>query len=315
MARSLVTGGSGFIGSHVVDALCEAGHEVVILDRERPHERLDVKFVAGDIGDADALTRASEGVDFIHHVAALSNVSHAFDQPLECVETNVLGTANVLEAARRANVRRVFLASTVSVYDSAPDASVDETTPLHMPGPGHVYTSSKITCELLFNDYASLYRIPTTVFRYGIPYGPRMRPELLIPSFLRRAIAGQPLLVAGDGQQARNFVYVEDIARAHVLGLADSCENQTFNLAGAQSLSVLQVAEWVRELVGAHVAIEHTPGRPGAYAAKHVSREKAAELLGWTAEIPFDEGMRRTFAWYRAMLPATGQTPQHAAIA
>lgn len=301
MVRSLVTGGSGFIGSHVVDTLRDAGHEVVVFDRDPPRERLDVEFVAGDITDREAVRRATRGVDYVHHVAAVANVNHAFDRPLDCVAINVLGTANVLEAARRERVRRVLLASTVWVYNGVPDSHVDEATPLHMPGPGHVYTSSKIACELLFHDYAQLYKIPTTVFRYGIPYGPRMRPELLIPMFLKRALSGQPLLVAGDGRQARNFIYVEDVARAHVLGLAEQCQNQTFNLDGTEPVSVLEVANAVRELVGGHVAIEHTPARPGDYAGKLVSQKKASELMGWTPETTFAEGMRRTWNWYQAL--------------
>lgn len=298
MVRSLVTGGSGFVGSHVVDALRNAGHEVIVFDRERPREQLGVEFLAGELNDLNAVCRAARGVDYIHHVAAVSNVNHAFERPIDCVETNVLGSVHVLEAARRANVRRVLFASTVWVYNAAREPRVDENTPLYMPGPGHIYTSSKIACELMFHDYATLYKIPITVFRYGIPYGPRMRPELLIPIFLKRALSGQPLLVAGDGQQARNFVYVEDVARAHVLALADTCENQIINLDGTQSVTVLEVANKIRELVGSHVAIEHTPARPGDYAGKYVSLEKARQLMGWSPSTGFDEGMRRTLSWY-----------------
>jgi UDP-glucose 4-epimerase len=251
-----------------------------------------------------------EGVDFVHHVAAVSNVNHAFDRPIDCVETNVLGTANVLEAARREGVRRVLFASSVWVYNGAPDADVDEGTPLHMPGAGHVYTSSKIASELLCNDYAVLYKLPVTIFRYGIPYGPRMRPELLIPIFLKRALSGQPLTIAGDGKQARSFVYVEDLARAHVLGLSEECTNQTFNLDGTLPVTVLEVAQAIREIVGGHVAIEHTPARPGDYGGKRVSQRKSAGLLGWKATTNFEEGMRRTYDWYRAAYPVENSSWQ-----
>jgi len=204
-------------------------------------------------------------------------------------------------------------ASSVWVYNGTPDATVSEQTPLHMPGPGHVYTSSKIACELIFNDYAVLYNVPVTVFRYGIPYGPRMRPELLIPIFLKRALSGQPLSIAGDGKQARSFVYVEDLARAHVLGLAPDCENQTFNLDGPRPISVLEVAEAVRDVVrsvGAHVTIEHTPGRPGDYVGKLVSQETSARVLHWVATTDFEEGMRRTFDWYCKAYPSNGAGAQ-----
>lgn len=313
--RSLVTGGSGFIGSHVVDALRAAEHDVVVFDREPPRHRLDVDFYAGDITDLTAMTEAMRGVDYVHHVAAVANVNHAFERPVDCVEINVLGSVNVLEAARRANVKRVLFASSVWVYNGASEREVSEDTPLHMPGPGHVYTSSKIASELIFNDYAVLYKVPVTIFRYGIPFGPRMRPELLIPIFLKRALTGQPLMVAGDGKQARSFVYVEDLARAHVLGLAETCANQTFNLDGSRQVSVLEVAQAVRELVGSHVSIEHTPARPGDYAGKLVSQEKSARVLGWEATTTFEEGMRRTYAWYRDAYPTNGAGPQAGATA
>jgi UDP-glucose 4-epimerase len=282
-----------------VDALRAAGHEVVVFDREPPRHVGDVEFQAGDIVDLEAVCAAIECVDYVHHVAAVANVNHAFDRPLDCVQVNVLGTAHVLEAARRANVKRVFLASSVWVYSGALQTQVSEHTPLHMPGPGHIYTSSKIVSELVFNDYAALYNVPVTIFRYGVPYGPRMRTELLIPTLLERALSGQPLLVSGDGSQARNFVYVEDLARAHVLGLADGCANHTFNLDGGRPITVLEVAEAVRRLLGSNVSIEHLPARPGDYAGKLVSQEKTARIMGWEDTTPFEEGLRRTFEWYQ----------------
>lgn len=315
--RSLVTGGSGFIGSHVVSALRAAGHEVVVFDRERPRYRRDIQFHRGDVTDLNAICEATEGIDYVHHVAAVANVNHAFERPLDCVQINVLGTAHVLEAARRAAVKRVFLASSVWVYNGALEHEVSEHTPLHMPGPGHIYTSSKIASELVFNDYATLYNVPVTIFRYGVPFGPRMRDELLIPALLKRALSGQPLLISGDGSQSRNFVYVEDLARAHVLGLADSCVNQTFNLDGNRPISVLEVAEAIRRLVGAHVGIEHVPGRPGDYGGKRVSQEKSARVMGWEHTTSFEEGMRRTFEWYQAVhgggRTAIGTEPRAAA--
>jgi UDP-glucose 4-epimerase len=231
------------------------------------------------------------------------------------VEINVLGTVNVLEAARRNNVKRVLFASSVWVYNGAADSEVSEETPLHMPGPGHVYTSSKIASELIIHDYAVLYKVPVTIFRYGIPFGPRMRPELLIPIFFKKALTDQPLVVAGDGKQARSFVYVEDLARAHVLGLADACANQTFNLDGTRQVTVLEVAQAVRELVGNHVAIEHAPARPGDYAGKLVSQEKSERVLGWAATTSFEEGMRRTYDWFLKAYPMNGASPQTGASA
>ncbi len=300
MTRSLVTGGSGFIGSHVVDALRGIGHEVVVLDRMPFQHRPDVAFRAGDVTDLATVRAAMQGIDYVHHEAAMSNVDHALEQPLACVRANVLGTANVLEAARGAGVRRVFLASSVWVYGGMRGDVVDEAAPLDPAGAMHVYTSSKIAGELITNDYAALYGLPVTIFRYGVPYGPRMRDELLIPSMLGRALAGRPLVVAGDGSQTRNFLYVADLAHAHVLGLAPACANQTFNLDGERAISVAEIAETICRRVGSHVRVEHVPARPGDYAGGRVSCAKAFRLMGWRAGTRFEDGLDHTLAWYRA---------------
>jgi len=152
--RCAVTGGSGFIGSHVVDALIAAGHDVVVLDhRVRPH-RENVEFHDVDIVNFAAVLNATKGCDYVFHLAAVSDVNHAFQQPAYCVELNVQGTANVLEAARHNEISRVVLASTVWVYAGARDNDVHEDSPFYMPGAGHIYSSTKIASELLCHDYA-----------------------------------------------------------------------------------------------------------------------------------------------------------------
>jgi len=294
-----VTGGSGFIGSHVVDALVAAGHEVRVIDYgARPH-RDDVDFVNADIVDLHAVWSATKGMDYVFHLAAVSNVNHAYARPVYCVQLNVLGTANVLQAARENGVKRVFFASTVWVYSGCRDNNVDEDSPFHMPGAGHVYTSSKIAGELLCHDYTKLYGLPVTILRYGIPYGPRMREELVIPIFLRKALTGEPITIQGDGSQYRNYVYVEDLARAHVLALSPVAENQTYNLEGKRRVTIRDIAETIDRLLGGGVKIEYVPARPGDYGGKEVSAKKAKEELGWEPEVDFEEGMRRTLEWYR----------------
>lgn len=301
--KCAVTGGSGFIGSHVVDKLKAAGHEVTVLDyRVKPH-RADVGYRDVDIVSFSSILNATKGMDAVFHLAAMSNVNHVFDQPLYSVELNIVGTANVLEAARHHGGQRVVLASTVWVYTGSKGENVDEDTPFSMPGAGHVYSSTKIASELLCHDYAQLYKVPFTVLRYGIPYGPRMREELVIPIFLRKALSGQPLTLSGDGLQFRNFIYVEDLAQAHVDVLGPKGENQIFNLEGLRKVSIKEVAETIRKLLAGRVEIAYTPARPGDYGGKEVSREKARRLLGWEPGIEFEEGMRRTLAWYRQAHP------------
>jgi len=297
MADSLhvaVTGGSGFIGSNVVDALVAAGHRVDVLDVRPPH-RPDVGFTRLDITDVDALTAAFEGLDAVFHLAAVSNINDAFAHPMETIAINVAGTTNVWEAARRCGVARAVLASTVWVYAGAKGPGpFDEETPFHLPSAGHIYTSSKIAAEMVAHNYAELYGQQFTILRYGIPYGPRMRDELVIPQFLRRALEGQPITINGDGSQYRNYVYVADLCDAHIRALAPIAANEVFNLEGTEPISVLRLAQTVRAIIGEHVVIQHVPARVGDFAGTEVSPEKARRLLGWTATTPFDEGMRLT---------------------
>lgn len=301
--KCAVTGGSGFIGSHVVDKLVAAGHEVTVLDYHVKPHRPDVAYRDVDIVNFSSVLNATQGMDVVFHLAAMSNVNHVFEQPLYSVELNVLGTANILEAARHHGHQRVVLASTVWVYTGSKGTDVDEDSPFYMPGAGHVYSSTKIASELLCHDYAKLYKVPFTILRYGIPYGPRMREELVIPIFLKKALSGQPLTLSGDGLQFRNFIYVEDLADAHVAILGPKGENQIFNLEGIRKVSIKETAETIRNLLGGKVEIAYTPARPGDYAGKEVSREKARRVLGWEPRVEFEEGMRRTLAWYRQAHP------------
>jgi UDP-glucose 4-epimerase len=213
---------------------------------------------------------------------------------------NIVGTANILEAARHNKIKRVFLASTVWVYSGCRDNNVSEDSPFYLSGAGHIYTSSKIASEFLCQDYYNLYKQSFTILRYGIPYGPRMREELVIPVFLRKAFAGEPITISGDGSQYRNFIYVEDLAQAHVSALDARAENQVYNLEGPTKITVRDIAETIDRLLGGGVKIVYTPARLGDYGGKEVSAEKARRELGWEPKTSFEEGMRKTIEWYRA---------------
>jgi UDP-glucose 4-epimerase len=303
MEKAIVTGGSGFIGSHVVDALKDAGYDVTVLDyRVTPH-RPDVGFENVDLMDLSSVLSATKGAAHVFHLGAVSNVNYAFKYPVYTASLNVVGTANILEAARIHGGMRVYLASTVWVYNGCPDGNgemIDESTPFYLNGAGHIYTSTKMASEMICHNYAQLYKVPFTVLRLGIPYGPRMRDELLIPIFLKKALNGQPLTVSGKGDQFRNFIYVRDMADAHVLAMKDVAINQTYNLEGLQKVTVLQVAEGIRKNVGDHVKIEFVPERPGDFGGKEISAEKAQRELGWAATVQFEDGLKRTVEWFRA---------------
>jgi UDP-glucose 4-epimerase len=294
-----VTGGAGFIGSHVVDALVAAGHDVLVIDPRSPH-RSDVTHAAVSVLDEAALAEATAGLGALMHLAAVADVNDVVRDPVAAVDVNVGGTARVLEAARQNGIGRVILASTVWVYSSvaAPEAAVvDESACFSLGAARHVYTSSKVAAEMLCHDYWSMHQVPFTILRYGIPYGPRMRLSLVIPIFVRKALAGEPLTVAGDGTQHRKFVYVEDLARAHVLALDERAANQTYNLDGRETITILHIAETVLRLTGSERPIQFVPARTGDYAGTEVSSEKARAELGWEPGIDFDDGMRRTVPW------------------
>jgi UDP-glucose 4-epimerase len=298
--KVVVTGGSGFIGSHVVDALVEVGHSVTVVDhRVRPH-RADVQFEDVDLLDLSSVIAATREAEQIFHLAAVSNVNHAFKYPVYTASLNVMGTTHLLEAARINGAERLHLASTVWVYNGVPEQveQAHEGVPFYLNGAGHIYTSTKMVCEMLCHNYQTLYDLPFTVLRYGIPYGPRMREELLIPIFLKKALNGEALTIAGDGRQFRKFVYVEDMARAHILAMGAKAANQTYNLEGVQQVTVLEVAERIRGLVGEHVEIERTPARPGDFAGREVSAQKAADELGWRCETDFEAGLKSTAEWF-----------------
>jgi UDP-glucose 4-epimerase len=300
MAKVVVTGGSGFIGSHVVDVLLESGHEVTVVDhRVRPH-REDVRFEDVDLMDLSSVLAATRGAEHVFHLAAVSNVNYAFKYPVYTASLNVVGTANVLEAARINGAKRVHLASTVWVYNGAKAERVDETTPFYLDGAGHVYTSTKMASEMICHNYGQMYGVPFTVLRYGIPYGPRMREELLIPVFIKKALAGQPLTVAGKGGQYRKFVFVRDMAQAHLLAMKDEAAGQTYNLEGHRKVTVLEVAEGIKRILGGGVKIEFVPERPGDFGGKDVSGDKACRELGWVPQVDFEEGLRETVEWFRA---------------
>ena len=295
-----ITGGSGFIGSHVADRLAEAGHHIVVIDG-RPPWRADVTHVKADITDLAAMVYALAGCDVVFHLAAVSNVNDAFADPLGCIRVNVDGTATVWEAARRNGVSRAILASTVWVYGFAAEGGEDdELTALRPDLADNVYTSSKIAAELVVQSYARRYDQPFTILRYGIPFGPRMRHELVIARFVDLAMSGRPITLHGDGSQTRNFLYVTDLAAAHQSALDERAVNQIVNLEGERPVSLREIVEALSAALGRPVVIEQLPPRPGDFKARPASRAKATELLGWTASTPFAEGMRRYVDWYRA---------------
>ncbi len=297
--RVLVTGGAGFIGSHVVDKLKAKGVEVRIYDMVMPTFRKDVEYYQGSLLDKAALGMAMGGVDIIYHLAAIADVNDVYVEPDYSESINTRGTVNVLEAARKADVIKVVYGSTVWVYSEADDVNVNEQTPLHSPT--HLYTATKIASEYYCNAYSKLYGVNTTILRYGIPYGPRARGAAVIPVFVKKALNKEPLTIAGDGLQFRKFVYVEDLAEGNVLAAKKIADNKIYNLEGDVKVSIKDIAELIKKIIG-DVEIKYVEGRPGDFQSKEISNKKVKEELGWKPETRFEDGLVKYIEWYKQSL-------------
>jgi UDP-glucose 4-epimerase len=296
--RVAVTGGSGFIGAHVVRHLKLAGHEVMNIDKAGKDA------VAVDICDTDAMTRTLRDFKpaFVFHIAAVADARNSLQDPVKSVHINVGGTASVLEASRQNGVKRFVLASTCWVGNAMGNGVLDESQPFLSTGGGHVYTTTKIASELLAHDFNKLYGLPFTILRYGIPYGSGMWPGLVLRNFLNNAAAGKPLTIFGDGSASRKFVHVDDLAQAHVLAMQDVAANQVYNLEGMRFISIKELAETFSRLWGGvEVQFKEEPTRVGEfqYFRKLISNQKAYIELGWEPRIDLEEGVRRAIEWYR----------------
>jgi UDP-glucose 4-epimerase len=250
------------------------------------------------------------GCDAVIHLAAMADVNDVQADPTGADEMNARATAAVLEAARRTEIGRVVYGSTIWVYSDCPEADVDEDS--RLAHPGHLYTATKLAGEMYCRSYAELYGVDYTILRFGIPYGPRARDATVVAVFVKKALAGEPLTVAGSGAQSRQFVYVRDLADGVVRGLAPQARNRIYNLAGRRAVSVLEIAQTVKEVVG-DTEIVHTEARTGDFAGRHVSSDRALGELGWEDATSFEDGVRGYLAWRvereRAGVPAAPALP------
>ncbi|MBS1844483.1 MAG: NAD-dependent epimerase/dehydratase family protein [Actinobacteria bacterium] len=296
--RVLVTGGGGFIGSHVVDKLMAKGMTPRIFDLSASpyHSPLEVETFTGSITDPGNLDLAMRDCDAVIHLAAVADVGHVLADPVLAEEVNTRGTLQVLEAACRAKVGRVAYGSTTWVYSDCPEQEVDEETAI--PAPRHLYTSTKLAGETYCASYSELYDLEYTVLRFGIPYGPRARAAGVVAKFTDLSFEGKALTIAGDGSTTRSFIYVEDLADGIVASLAPQAAGRTYNLSGDEITTILEIAEAVQENVDT-CEITHTPPRPGDFPGKTISNVRALEELGWKAETPFKEGVRRYVEWVK----------------
>ena len=296
--RFLVTGGSGFIGSHVVDELVRAGAaEVVVFDAAAPDDGRwgeDVRRIEGDVRDREAVGGAVEGVNGVFHLAVLP-LGPSLRDPRLAHDVNVGGSLNVLEAARDADVGKVVYSSASSVYGDT-NETMDEAHPL---ATRTMYGATKLAGELYLRAFNDAYGLDYVTLRYMNVYGPRQEGGLVV-AVTRRLLAGQAPTIEGDGSQSFDFVHVRDVAAANVRAMASDVGDDAFNVGSGREASVRDVVAKLIEITGADVEPEYDPSRRVLNSRRVGSSERAKELLGWEPMIDLDEGLRETVDWLRA---------------
>lgn len=305
---ALVTGGAGFIGSHVIEVLLRYGWRVRILDNFRTGSRAnlhtlssDVEIIEGDIRCLSTCQIACRGIDSVFHLAALASVASSVADPLESHAVNVAGTLNLLVASRDAGARRFIFSSSASVYGNAHIVPTDELQPLQPQSP---YASDKASCELYGSNFRTLYGLEFVTLRYFNVFGPRQNLNsgyaAVIPSFIQAALEDRDPCLYGDGKQTRDFVFVEDIARANLLAAtASGIGGRTFNVAGGKAISLLDLLAALEVAAGKSVKARFEAGRTGEVRHSRAEVSAAQRDLGFVPQITLAEGMRRTLEAYR----------------
>ncbi len=308
MARYLVTGGSGFIGSNIAEELVSQGEEVVILDdlstgREKniEHFRSGVEFVKGDIRDASTVAKTLDGVDYVLHQAALASVPRSIEDPVLVNEVNVGGTLVVLEESRKAGVKSVVYAASSSAYGDTEALPKREDMMTHPLSP---YAVSKLAGEFYCSVYSSVYNLPTVSLRYFNVFGPRQDPKsqyaAVVPIFVSHMLRGEKPTIFGDGEQSRDFTYVKNVVNANIL--ASRCADnrgQVVNIACGARYSLNELYGRLKKLIRCRVDPVYDDPRPGDVKHSLADITRASELFGYSVDVQFEEGLEETVAWYR----------------
>ncbi|MFO0870494.1 MAG: SDR family oxidoreductase [Pirellulales bacterium] len=316
MRKVLVTGGAGFIGSHVVDALVARGDAVRVLDnlstgkRDNLSEHLAagrVELIEGDIRDAAAVARAVQGIELVYHEAALASVPRSVEAPLESHHACATGTLTVLDQARRAGVRRVVYAASSSCYGDQPQTSKRESDPVVPLSP---YAAAKLAGEMYCQAFYHTYGLETVGLRYFNVFGPRQDPQgayaAVIPRFITAILAGAPITVFGDGMQSRDFTYVSNVVDGNLLaGEASGVAGQMINLANGRSDSLLQLITTLEALLSTRANVRHEPARAGDVRDSLADIYLARRLLKYEPRVDLEEGLRRSLPYYRQYVAAT----------
>jgi UDP-glucose 4-epimerase len=315
--RVLVTGGAGFIGSHIVEALLQRGDSVRVLDdfstgSRKNLEKLfsgpspvatnqNLEVLKGDLRAAGSLKAAIRNIEVVFHLAAFVSVPQSMSDPDTCFAVNVSGTVALLEAARREGVARVVLSSSTAVYGDTEAFPTGENTPLHPLSP---YAVSKQVDELYARLYTETMGLPVTSLRYYNVYGPRQRPDsdyaAVIPIFIHRLVAEQPVIIFGNGKQSRDFIFVSDVVRANLLAAGSETAGGVYNICTGHETSLLDLMEELSGIFPRQPEVRFEAPRPGDIFRSVGNPEKAAASIGFRAQTSLAEGLAQTVAWMQA---------------
>ena len=313
MRTFLVTGGAGFIGSHIAEALFRRGDRVRVLDNLSTGHRGNleplggnVEFVQGDITDPTTVAAAVKGVDCVFHEAALASVPRSVERPLDTHAACVTGTLMVLDLARKAGVRRLVYAASSSAYGDQPTSSKRETD---LPAPISPYGAAKLAGESYCHAFAASYGFETVCIRYFNVFGPRQDPNsqysAVIPLFITAMLAGRQPTIYGDGHQSRDFTYVANVVQGNLLA-ADAepqlVSGRTLNVANGRSTSLLELVAILNELLGTKIEPVHAAARVGDVRESLADITQARQRLAYEPLVGFDEGLRRSIDYYRSIV-------------
>lgn len=303
----MITGGGGFIGSNLAEALLKDNNVTVIdnlsTGRRSNIEGLDVKFVEGSITDLDLLKKICMDKDYLFHLAALPSVPRSIKDPKLSNEINITGTLNVLIAARDSEVKKVVYASSSSVYGDTPTLPKVESMP---PNPQSPYAVTKLAGEYNCKVFYEIYDLPTTSMRFFNVYGPKQDPKseyaAVIPKFIQLLNDDKPPIIFGDGEQTRDFTFVKDVVNAIILaGLSEKANGEVLNAAGGQRISINELASKLAKLMGKDIGPEYADERPGDVQHSLADISKAKKLTGYSPEYSFDEGLLETIRYLRGV--------------
>jgi UDP-glucose 4-epimerase len=310
MRTFLVTGGAGFIGSHITEALVERGDRVRVLDNLSTGRlsnldafRNRIEFIEGDVTDANLVAKAVKGVDCIFHEAALASVPMSVERPLDSHAACATGVVTVLDAAQRAGVRRVVYAASSAAYGNRTTGSKHETD---LPDPLSPYAAAKLAGELYCQAFWSSFGLETVAIRYFNVFGPRQDPHsqysAVIPLFITAMLSGRQPLVYGDGHQSRDFSFVANVVHANLLAAdAPDAVGRTINAADGRSIDLLTLLDLLNRFLGLKIQPQFAPPRVGDVRESLADITLARKLLGYEPQVDFEEGLRRSIDYYRHM--------------